>query len=120
MSKKGFPGTSIYSSTKAAVRSFGRTLAGELAPRGMRVNTFSPGSIATPRYVKLGMAADAAQKFEKSMEQSVALKRFGQAEEVARGIVSGVGGFFVCCRDGDLRRRWFCGTLISKGGLCLR
>ena len=87
VSRKGFPGTSVYSATKAAVRSFGRTLATELAPRGIRVNTVSPGPIATPIYAKLGMPADAAQEFEKSMEQSVALKRFGQADEVARAVL---------------------------------
>ena len=42
-SRKGFAGASIYSATKAAVRSFGRTLAAELAPRRIRVITISPG-----------------------------------------------------------------------------
>lgn len=83
VSKKGIPGASVYSATKAAVRSFGRTLAAELAPRGIRVNTISPGPIATPIYGKLGLAAEAVQQFEQNMEQSVALKRFGQADEIA-------------------------------------
>ncbi len=87
VSRKGFAGTSVYSATKAAVRSFGRTLATELATRGIRVNTVSPGPIATPIYAKLGMPAAATQEFEKSMEQSVALKRFGQADEVAQAVL---------------------------------
>ncbi len=84
VSKKGLPGTSIYSTTKAAVRSFGRTLAAELAGQGIRVNTISPGPIATPIYGKLGMDAAGTKQFEESMAQSVGLKRFGQPEEIAK------------------------------------
>ena len=45
---KGFPGITVYSATKAAVRSFARTLANELRTRHIRVNTLSPGHIDTP------------------------------------------------------------------------
>jgi len=83
VSKKAFPGTSVYSATKAAVRSFGRTLAAELAPRRIRVNTISPGPIETPIYGKLGMDAGATKQFEENMAQGVGLKRFGQPEEIA-------------------------------------
>jgi NAD(P)-dependent dehydrogenase (short-subunit alcohol dehydrogenase family) len=82
--KKGFPGMSVYSATKAAVRSFGRTLATELAPRRIRVNTISPGPIATPILGKMGLPADAAKQFEESMAQNVGLKRLGQPDEIAR------------------------------------
>lgn len=84
VSKKGFPATSVYAATKAAVRSFGRMLAAELAPRKIRVNTISPGPIDTPIYAKLGFAADAQKAFEENMASTVALKRFGQAEEIAK------------------------------------
>jgi NAD(P)-dependent dehydrogenase (short-subunit alcohol dehydrogenase family) len=84
VSTKGFAGASVYSATKAAVRSFGRTLAAELAPRRIRVNTISPGPIATPILSKLEMPAEARDQFSASMEQSVALKRLGQPEEIAR------------------------------------
>lgn len=84
VSKKGFPGMSVYSATKAAVRSFGRTLAAELAPRRIRVNTISPGPVATPGIGKLGLPPDATKQFEENMAQSVALKRFGQPDEIAR------------------------------------
>ncbi len=80
----GMPATSIYSATKAAVASFGRTLATELAPRGIRVNTINPGPITTPIYNKLGMPADAQKGFEESMAASALLKRFGTADEVAK------------------------------------
>jgi NAD(P)-dependent dehydrogenase (short-subunit alcohol dehydrogenase family) len=50
----GLPGATVYGSTKAAVRSFGRTFAKELAPRRIRVNTISPGPIVTPILDKNG------------------------------------------------------------------
>lgn len=84
VSRKGFPGASIYSATKAAVRSFGRTLAAELAPRRIRVNTISPGPVDTPIYSKMGFGADAQKAFEESMAAGVSLKRFGQPEELAK------------------------------------
>ena len=84
VSKKGFAGMSVYSATKAAVRSFGRTLATELAPRRIRVNTISPGPIATPILGKMGLPPDAAKQFEENMAQSVGLKRLGQPDEIAR------------------------------------
>ncbi len=80
----GLPHTSIYSATKAAVISLGKTLAAELAPRGIRLNTISPGPITTPIYGKLGFPADAQKGFEDSMAAQALLKRFGTADEVAK------------------------------------
>lgn len=84
VSKKGFPASSVYAATKAAVRSFGRTLATELAPRGIRVNTLSPGPIATPLFGKMGLTGAQAEETEKRFAQSVLLKRMGTADEIAR------------------------------------
>jgi len=80
---KGFAGASIYSATKAAVRSFGRTLAAELAPRRIRVVTISPGPIATPLFSKLEMPKEAADSVAAKWAQGVALKRIGRPEEIA-------------------------------------
>lgn len=80
---KGIESASVYSATKAAVRSLGRTLARELAPKGIRVNTVSPGPIETPIFEKLGMQRSEIDAWAKEMESMVALKRFGQPEEVA-------------------------------------
>ena len=80
----GFPTTSLYSATKAAVVSLGKSLAVELAPRGIRVNTLSPGPIRTPIYQKLGFPADAQKGFEDSMAAQSLFKRFGEADEVAK------------------------------------
>ncbi len=87
VASKGFGMTSVYSATKAAVRNFGRTLAAELAPKGIRVNTVSPGPVATPIYNKLGMDSDQQKGFEEQMASSVALKRFGRPEEIATAVL---------------------------------
>ena len=52
----GLGGSTIYGSTEAALRSFGRTFANELTPRGIRVNTISPDPIITPILDKGGLA----------------------------------------------------------------
>ena len=77
-------GASIYSATKAAVISLGKTLAVELAPRGVRVNVLSPGPIDTPIIKKVGLAADQQKAFEETIVAKSLLKRFGTSDEVAR------------------------------------
>ncbi len=84
VSKKGFPNSSVYAATKAAVRSFGRTLAAELAPRGIRVNTLSPGPVVTPLFDKMGLSADDISQMHARMAGTTALKRMGTSEEIAR------------------------------------
>ena len=77
-------GASLYSATKAAVISFGRTLAVELAPRGIRLNTISPGPIETPIFNKTGLPAEAIKGFAEQIIGKSLLKRFGTSEEVAK------------------------------------
>jgi NAD(P)-dependent dehydrogenase (short-subunit alcohol dehydrogenase family) len=77
------PMSSVYSATKAALRSFGRSLAAELAPR-IRVNTISPGPIETPIFGKLGLPSEVVQAFAADMLQRNPLKRIGQAHDVAK------------------------------------
>jgi NAD(P)-dependent dehydrogenase (short-subunit alcohol dehydrogenase family) len=79
-----FAGTSIYSATKAAVISLGKTLAVELAARGVRVNVLSPGPIDTPIIKKIGLPAEQQKGFEETVVAKSLLKRFGTSEEVAR------------------------------------
>jgi NAD(P)-dependent dehydrogenase (short-subunit alcohol dehydrogenase family) len=80
----GTPGLSILSATKAAVRSLARTLGAELAPRGIRVNAVSPGPISTPFAGKLGLSPQDLKAMAETVEAQVPLRRFGEAEEVAR------------------------------------
>jgi NAD(P)-dependent dehydrogenase (short-subunit alcohol dehydrogenase family) len=77
------PMSSVYSATKAALRSFGRSLASELAPR-IRVNTVSPGPIETPIFGKLGLPSEVVQAFAADMLQRNPLKRIGHVDDVAK------------------------------------
>lgn len=80
----GIPGQLVYSATKAALRSVVRTLAAELAPRGIRVNGVAPGPIDTPIFDKFSsdpkVVAD-AKAFEANLTVA---KRLGRPEEIAQ------------------------------------
>ena len=82
--QKGFPGTSVYSATKAAVRSLARTLSAEFVGRGIRVNAVAPGPIETPLFGKLGVPEEGLSGMKEGFRQVVPMKRFGSAEEVAK------------------------------------
>src|SRR5277367_5734888 len=84
---KGELYTSVYSATKAAVRSFARTMAAELVGRGIRVNVVSPGPITTPIFDRLGLPREAVDEFAKQIVAKVPMKRFGQPEEVGRAVL---------------------------------
>lgn len=79
----GLPGTTVYGSTKAALRSFGRTFAKELAPRGIRVNTVSPGPIITPILDKGGLTPAQKESFITGAKTRIPLGRTGTVSEVA-------------------------------------
>lgn len=83
---KGFASTSIYSATKAAVRSFARTLSAELLGRKIRVNAVAPGPIETPIYSKLNLPKEAIDGMEVDFANGNPMKRFGTAEEVAKSV----------------------------------
>lgn len=73
----GTKGYGVYGATKAAVRSFTRTWANELAPRGVRVNVVSPGPTDT------AMMASASQEVRDALSSMIPLGRMGRPEEVA-------------------------------------
>jgi NAD(P)-dependent dehydrogenase (short-subunit alcohol dehydrogenase family) len=79
----GLLGGTVYGSTKAALRSFGRTIAKELTPRGIRVNTISPGPIITPILDKGGMTAAQKGDFIEGAKTRIPLGRTGTVDEVA-------------------------------------
>ena len=90
----GLPHTSVYSATKAAVVSLGKTLAVELAARGIRVTTVRPGPIETPIFGKMG----AGEETTSSLAEMSLLKRMGKPDEVAklvRYLLSEDSGFVV-------------------------
>ncbi|UGT68713.1 glucose 1-dehydrogenase [Nocardia gipuzkoensis] len=78
---RGLPGGTLYAATKAAVHNLARTLAAELGPRGIRVNSVSPGYIETPMFHdNVSPEAHAAVLAE------VASRRLGTAEDVADAV----------------------------------
>src|ERR1700739_4930408 len=82
---KGFPAMSVYSATKAAVRSFARTCINDLRDRRIRVNVLSPGHIDTPILEDL-QQGDELVKMKKEMENSVPLGRLGDPDEIAKAV----------------------------------
>ena len=79
---RGIPGLSAYSASKAALRSLGMTIAVELAPRKIRVNTITPGPINTPIGGKMGLTPEQMAGFGEMIAR-VPLKRPGEPEEIA-------------------------------------
>jgi NAD(P)-dependent dehydrogenase (short-subunit alcohol dehydrogenase family) len=84
---KGLSSNSVYSATKAAIRSFARTWTTDLKERRIRVNAISPGMIDTPGLNDLLASAAAGQERVQMMHNSVPLGRFGTADEIARAVV---------------------------------
>ncbi|NEA31886.1 SDR family oxidoreductase [Streptomyces sp. SID13031] len=83
----GTPAFSIYAATKAAIRSFGRTWAAELAQRGIRVNTVIPGPTNTPGLAGLAPDAEQASALLGSIASGVPLGRLGEPEEIANAVL---------------------------------
>jgi NAD(P)-dependent dehydrogenase (short-subunit alcohol dehydrogenase family) len=83
----GMENASVYSATKAALRSLARTLSAELVGRGIRVNAVSPGPIETPIFSKTGMPQEALAEFGSYVVEQVPMKRMGKADEVANAVL---------------------------------
>ncbi len=79
----GIPGLSVYSATKAAVRSLARSLAAELQPRGIRVNALSPGMTDTPIFERTGMTRAEVEALQEAMSGQIPMGRFGRPDEIA-------------------------------------
>ena len=77
----GTKGYGVYGASKAAVRSFTRTWANELAPKGIRVNVVSPGPTDT------AMMAGASQEVRDSLASIIPLGRMGRPDEVAAAVL---------------------------------
>lgn len=84
VASKGFANWSVYSATKAAVRSFARTWSADLKGRNIRVNAVSPGVIVTPGYDTLGLPDDVREGFLAHTASTAPLSRNGVAEDVAK------------------------------------
>ena len=84
VSVKGMGAFSVYSATKAAVRSFARTWTVDLKDRRIRVNALSPGPIDTPGVDALVGSPEQAAQFKAGMITQVPLGRIGDADEIAK------------------------------------
>jgi NAD(P)-dependent dehydrogenase (short-subunit alcohol dehydrogenase family) len=82
---KAWPGYSVYSASKAAVRSFARTWMLELKDRGIRVNAISPGPIDTPLFETAPKAE--RDQIKAGFAATVPLGRMGRAEELAAAVL---------------------------------
>src|ERR671930_79368 len=80
---KGIEGSSVYSATKAAIRSFARTWTADLKQRKIRVNAISPGPIDTPIFNGV-MSEEQTKQFNASIVANVPLGRMGNPDEVAK------------------------------------
>jgi NAD(P)-dependent dehydrogenase (short-subunit alcohol dehydrogenase family) len=87
VASKGLSSNSVYSATKAAVRSFARTWTTDLKDRRIRVNAVSPGSIDTPGLSDLLASSETGQQRLKMISDSVPLGRLGTPYEIAKAVV---------------------------------
>ncbi len=81
---QGRQGFSVYSATKAAIRSLARSLTAELSAKGIRVNALAPGQIDTDLMRKVGMPDGMIEQVKAQAAGQIPMARIGSAEEVAR------------------------------------
>lgn len=81
---KGLEAFSVYSATKAALRSFARTWTTDLKARKIRVNVLAPGPIDTPIFAKAGLSDEQVEGYKNHMAQMVPLARMGRVDEIAK------------------------------------
>jgi NAD(P)-dependent dehydrogenase (short-subunit alcohol dehydrogenase family) len=84
---RGLPANSVYSATKAAVRSFARTWTTDLKDRRIRVNAVSPGATDTPGLSDLLASAEVGNERLKMISNSVPLGRLGTPDEIAKAVL---------------------------------
>src|SRR6266513_50737 len=84
---KGLAANSVYSATKAAVRSFARTWTTDLKDRRIRVNAVSPGPIETPGLSNLVASSEMGRQRMAAISTTVPLGRLGTPDEIARAVV---------------------------------
>ena len=83
---KGVEASSVYSATKAAVRSFARTWTVELKQRKIRVNVISPGPIDTPIFSSVLQTEEQIEQLKTSLVSGVPMGRMGSPDELAKAV----------------------------------
>ena len=87
VASKGLSSNSVYSATKAAIRSFARTWTTDLKSRRIRVNAISPGTIDTPGLNDLLASGEAGEQRKKMISTAIPLGRLGKPDEIAAAVV---------------------------------
>jgi NAD(P)-dependent dehydrogenase (short-subunit alcohol dehydrogenase family) len=87
VAQKGFPNTTVYSATKAAVVNLAKTLSADLLGQNIRVNALSPGPIETPIFARMGGTAEEIKQTHENMAAQVPLKRLGKVSEIAKTVL---------------------------------
>lgn len=87
LTQVGFPGLSVYSASKAALKSLSQTLAAELAPRKIRVNSIAPGPINTPIWGTVGLSAEQLGTVAQQVTARLMPGQFGAPEDIAHAAV---------------------------------
>ena len=86
VSSKGIPALSVYSATKAALRSFARTWTVDLKDRKIRVNAVSPGPIETPGVDGLAKTPEDLAQIKANLASAVPMGRMGTSDEIAKAV----------------------------------
>lgn len=87
LNQVGTPGRAILSASKAAVRSFARTMSAELVDRKIRVNAVSPGSIETPIHRGKDQSEQEFRAYAERVGAQLPLGRMGRPEEIAAAVL---------------------------------
>ena len=85
-SSKGFETSTVYSATKAAIRSFARTWTVDLKHRKIRVNAISPGPIDTTIFNSAVQTEEESEQIKASLVASVPMGRMGSPDEIAKAV----------------------------------
>src|SRR5919202_1790730 len=109
---KGIGATSVYSASKAAVRSFARTWTVDLKHRKIRVNTISPGPIDTPIFDSVAQTEEEINQINANLVAAVPIGRMGSPDEIAKAVSflasddsSYITGIELCV-DGGMAQIW--------------
>src|SRR5262245_21386706 len=87
VASKGLESISVYSASKAAVRSFARCWTTDLKHRKIRVNVISPGYTETPIFNKAGLTQERVDELKVGFAAAVPMGRMGRPDEVAKAAV---------------------------------